>query len=434
MSNNLNSTSQFRPRLDALYRMGVIACGIGVLLIAGSFLGGASRAGDFWAKFYQSYLVAFIFWLGVTAGPVALLLLHNTVGGGWGFVLKRQLTAATGNLPLMAFFAIFLIPGFQFLYPWAKPEMIEHSAGLQLQQKWMVVPFVVGRLVFYFACFMFLSSRVNKWTWSMTADNAEANTRKLNGIGPPGIILYVICITFLAIDLMMTITPLWNSSIIGLLFVVGQGLSTFSLMCVLTAYLGAHKPPMVNVPRRYIRDIGNFMLAFTLLWSYMSYSQFVITFSGNQAEEATWYQPRQMGGWQIVGMLLVVAHFALPFLTLLSSAVKTNISSLAKLGLIIIFMRFVDLYYWVVPGLFQPFEQSVNFARLPLDFAMPLAMGGLWLAMWSVQMRDKPIVPEHDPRLYGAWPLDEHHHEPEPIGYEGVPEDALSEAEVAHHV
>ena len=432
MSNNLNSTSQFRPQLDALYRIGVISCVVGLLLFAGSFLGGAARNPDFWAKFYQSYLVAFMFWLGVTAGPVALLLLHNTVGGGWGFVLKRQLTAATGNLPLMALLTVPLVFGFHYLYPWAKPEMIEHNEVLQLQQKWMAVPMVIARLVFYFASFMLLARNVNKWTWGMNADNAESNTRKLNGIGPPGIILYVICVTFLAVDLMMTITPGWNTSIIGLLFVVGQGLSTFSLMCVLTAYLGAHKPPLVNVPRRYIRDIGNFMLAFTLLWSYMSYGQLVITFSGNQAEEAGWYQPRQMGGWQIVGILMVVAHFALPFLTLLSSAVKTNISSLAKLGLIIIFMRFVDLHYWVVPGSAQPFEQQVNFARLPLDFSMPLAIGGLWLAMWSVQMRDKPIVPELDPRLYGAWPLDEFHdHVPE--GYEEVPEDALSEAEMAHH-
>jgi len=127
---------------------------------------------------------------------------------------------------------------------------------------------------------------------------------------------------------------------------------------------------------------------------------------------------------------MVAAHFALPFLALLSSAVKTNIVNLAKLAMIIIFMRFVDLYWWVVPGYDPPFESHVNFARLPMDVSMPLAIGGLWILLWARNMQDKPLVPELDPRLHGAWPPGVIH-EPEPIGYEDVEEDALSEAEEA---
>ena len=172
----------------------------------------------------------------------------------------------------------------------------------------------------------------------MTPDNAARNVEKLNQMGPVSIVIYVIIVTMWSIDLVMTITPGWVTSIIGFLYVVGQGLSSWALFAVLTAYVAGGKPPLSQVPTRYIRDIGNFTLAFTLLWSYMSYSQFLITFSGNQAEEALFYEWRQKGGWQIVGLLLLGAHFILPFLALLSSSVKTHISSLAKLGLIIIFM------------------------------------------------------------------------------------------------
>jgi hypothetical protein len=158
----------------------------------------------------------------------------------------------------------------------------------------------------------------------------------------------------------------------------------------------------------------------------------LIVFSANTLEGAIFYEVRQQGGWQLIGILLLAAHFALPFLALLSSSVKTHISSLAKLGLIIIFMRFVDLYYWVMPGKAAPFEEHVNFARLPLDISMPLAMGGLWLAMWSTQMRDKPLVPEADTRLGEGWPPGAHH-EHEPIGYEDAEEDAYGEAGVPQH-
>lgn len=426
---NLNSTTPLRPQLDSVFRLGVGLAVAGVALAAAGFFGGMVKAGDSTTAFFQSYVIGFVFWFGVTAGPVALLLLHNTVGGGWGFVLKRQLTAAMGNLPLMALLSVPLVLGVAHVYPWAQPETIKHHPVLIHQQNWlgwMQVPFVIGRLAIYFALLMLMARGMNKLAWSMNAANAEDNTRKLNLMGPPCLVLYVITITFFAVDFVMTITPGFTTSIIGLLTVVGQGLSTFSLLSLLSAHVAAHRPPLSMVPRRYIRDVGNFMLAFTLLWSYMSFGQLVITFSGNQHEEALFYEQRQRGGWQIIGICLVVAHFALPFLSLLSSTVKTSITNLGKLALIILFMRFVDLYYWVVPST----EQGVNFARLPMDVSMPLAMGGLWLAAWSVNMRDKPLLCEADPRLHGAWPLG-HHHEHEPIGYEDVDEDALSEAEVA---
>lgn len=441
MSTNLNSTSPYRPQLDALFKMGLVAFAVGVV-VAGATLFGSLNAplntsnlnlgqpdytASAWARATQAYLFAWLFWVGVTWGPVGVLLLHNTVGGGWGFVLKRQLTAATANLPLMAILFLPIALGIKYIYPWAQPEVISTNQIVAFQQKWwMAPPLVFIRMAVYFGILMLLARRVNNLTWNMTAENAERNVDKLNKTGPPGLILYVIIVTFWAIDVVMTITPAWASSIIGLLFVVGQGLSTWALMAALTSYIAGGKPPLVNVPRRYIRDIGNFTLAFTLLWSYMSFSQFLITFSGNQAEEAVYYQWRQKGGWQVVGLLLLAAHFILPFLALLSSDVKTHISSLGKLGLIIIFMRFVDLYYWTAP------TWNATLRISPLDIALPLAIGGLWIAGWALNMRDKPIVPEHDSRLYGAWPLDSpSHHELSPEGYEEVPEDLLSEAEVA---
>lgn len=446
MSNNLNSTSQYGPQLNKLQTMGIVAAIAGIVIAAGTLLGSMNAPANLnylnegvpqftqegMARFYQAYLMAWLFWTGVTWGPVALLLLHNTVGGGWGFVLKRQFTAATQNLPLMALLFIPIAIGARYIYPWATPDAPEYANHhvVQHQQEfmggWMQYAFVIVRQVIYFGILMFLATRINKLTWGMTKDNAERNVEKLNQMSPVSIVIYVIIVTLWAIDLIMTITPGWVTSIIGLLYVVGQGLSSWALFAVLTAYVAGGKPPLSQVPQRHIRDIGNFTLAFTLLWSYMSYSQFLITFSGNQAEEALFYEWRQKGGWQIVGLLLLGAHFILPFLTLLSSSVKTNISSLAKLGLIIIFMRFVDLYYWTAP------TWNASLRLSPLDIALPLAIGGIWIALWAHNMKDKPLIPELDSRLYGAWPLDQYH-SAVAEGYEEDPESALSEEEVASH-
>jgi hypothetical protein len=433
---NPNSTAPFSPQLDKLRTMSIGAVVIGAVLAAFGALGGAVKSGNVASEFWQAYLMAYLFWVGVTVAPVALLLLHNTVGGGWGFLLRAQLTAASKLVPLAALFSLIWAIGVGKLYPWAQSEEIAAHAVVAKQQWWMQPNYVFARMAIYFTIWYFFSHRVNALTWNMTPVNASKNVEKLNKIGPWGLIAHVTVVTFWAVDVIMTLTPGMLSTIIGPLYLVGQGLSTWTLMAILTAYVANGKAPLSKVPSKYIRDIGNFTLGFTMLWAYMSYSQFVITFSGNQAEEALWYEQRQRGGWQMVGILLVGAHFVLPFLSLLSSNVKTKIGNLAKLGIIIIFMRFVDLFYWVQPK----FNKTVGDAMggLVFDIAVPLIMGGLWIYAWATLVRNQPLVPEHDSRLNGEWPLnaghDERHKSPHSqSGYESA-SGGQSELGVTAHV
>ena len=164
MSNNLNSTSQYGPQLNKLKTMGIVAAIGGIIVAAGSLLGSLNASPNLeylnhgvpkftqegMARFYQAYLFAWLFWTGVTWGPVALLLLHNTVGGGWGFVLKRQLTAATQNLPLMALLFIPIAIGAHYIYPWAMPNAPEyaHNHVVQFQQGFMNAILPMGWMQF----------------------------------------------------------------------------------------------------------------------------------------------------------------------------------------------------------------------------------------------------------------------------------------------
>ena len=180
-----------------------------------------------------------------------------------------------------------------------------------------------------------------------------------------GLVIYLLTVTFAAIDWLMSIEPHWFSALFGAIILVGQALSTLCMMILMVRHLAGGTTILNKIERRYFRDVGNLMLAFTLLWAYTNYSQFMIQYSGNIAEEATWQIHRTQYGWQFFGLGNIILHFALPFLFLLMSITKVNIRNLAKLAAFLICARFIDLFFYVVPT-FRPFATR-RFARRHLS-------------------------------------------------------------------
>lgn len=384
------TTDVFGPRLDALQRNAVIICVLGLVLSAvGAFM-------DL-QGFFHSYLYAYMFWLGVTVGSLALLMIHHVVGGGWSFLIRRHLEAGSRLLPWLLLLFVPVVTGLLYfgLYEWARPEAA-NDPTLRLKSAYLNVPFFIARTVLYFAIWIAFAAVLNRWGAIQNERNDPDVFSRLNVLGGAGLVVYALTMTFASVDWVMSLTPHWYSSIFGMLVVVSQGLSTLALMLVLTWYLAGDQPLLRRVPSGYFRDLGNLMLAFVMLWGYMSLSQYLITYSGNTAEEITWYVRRGTGGWEYVSLLLIPLHFFLPFIVLIvGSGIKRNPSRLARIAGFILFMRFVDLFWWVTPT----FRKTIGLSLA--DLGTPLLIGGIWLGLWAGQMRDQPLVPVHDPRLEG---------------------------------
>ena len=211
----------------------------------------------------------------------------------------------------------------------------------------------------------------------------------------------------------MSIEPHWYSALWGAIFLVGEGLATLSIMVVIIYNMMKGTTLFQSIETRYFRDIGNLMLAFTIFWAYTNYGQYVIQYSANLAEEATWQLHRTQFGWQYFGFTNIILHFALPFLFALMSITKVNMSNLRKLALFLIFARFVDLFFYVVPtfrlhptdGL--PFPGATYPFAFLADIGLPILLGSLWLWAWATQMKkvNAPVVPVYDERVEGAWPI-----------------------------
>ena len=381
MSTSFNPPDMARFRQRALV-VGILAL---IVFVVGAFFDPA--------QFFHSYLLGFTFWFGISVGSLALLMLQHLTGGGWGLVIRRILEAATRTLPLMAVLFIPIVFGARRLYPWTNPQRIAESPVLKGKTPYLNLSFFSLRAVVYFAIWLALAFFLNKWSLEQdrTADpRATKNMRLLSG---PGMVLFVFTVTFAAIDWYMSLEPEWSSTIYGFIFVAAWSLSALAFVIAVMAALSKHEPMNHVVAPLHFQDLGKLLLAFVMLWAYFAFSQFLIIWSGNLPEEIGWYLVRTHGAWGAIILSVVILHFAFPFLFLLSRRLKRDPSKLVIVAGLVLVMRLIDLL-WMLGPAFTKEHFHVSW----MDVLAPVAIGGLWLAMFALQLSKRSLIPINDPQ------------------------------------
>jgi len=344
--------------------------------------------------FFRAYLSAYIFWIGIPVGALALLMLHHLVGGRWGFMIQRVLEAAIQTLPLMALLFIPLLFGLADLYPWAQTEVVAADPLLQQKAAYLNIPFFIARAVAYFAVWIVLGRLLVTWSLQQDRSADDTLTLRLQRLSGPGLVLYGLTVSFAVIDWIMSLEPKWYSTIFGMIFMVSFGLAAMALAILATRFLETEKPlAQVVSPDRW-HDLGNLLLALVMFWAYLNFSQFLLIWSENLAEEIPWYLHRIGGGWEWVAVALILFQFALPFILLLSRNTKRDSRTLAAVAAAILFMHWLDILWMVVPS-FYPARFHFHW----LDIAAPVAIGGLWLAAFIGYLKARSLLPLHDPRF-----------------------------------
>ncbi|MDZ7289036.1 MAG: hypothetical protein ONB44_01505 [candidate division KSB1 bacterium] len=386
----MNQTDSLKSHFNRIRQRAII---VGVVALVLMGLSAALST----EQFFRSYLFAYLFWFGITIGCLAVLMLHHLVSGGWGFVIQRLLEAGTRTLPLMVLLFVPFFFGLRELYLWARPEVVAGDEILQQKSLYLNVPFFGMRTIGYFAIWSVFAYLLNKWSSEQDRTANPALTNRLRNLSGPGLVFFVLTMTFAAFDWVMSLEPHWFSTIFGVVFVIGQGLVTLAFAIIAVRLLSRHEPIAGVITTKHFHDLGNLTLAFVMLWAYVAFSQFLIIWSANLPEEITWYVHRLHGGWGVMAIALVVFHFAVPFLLLLSRKTKQRVELLARLAAAMIIMRLVDLF-WIVAPNFHPEKFSIHW----MDVLAPLAIGGLWLAVFVWQLQRRALLPLHDPRLKEA--------------------------------
>ena len=351
----------------------------------------------------RSWLLGFIFWGGISIGSLGVLILQYLTGGAWGLVIRRTLEAATRTFPIVFLMFVPIAIGVTQLYEWTHLPADDYTV---IHRGWFMTPLAWWiRSAIYFAIFYVIARLLNNWSALQDkTDNPEDAAKFLGyatAFSGPMLVVYALIVTFAVVDWVMTLDPHWFSTMFGLLFVAGWALSCFCFSVAVLSYLSERAPMNRVLGKRHFHDLGKLMLALVMVWAYFNFSQFLIIWSGNIPEETGWYITRMKGAWGYIGVALVFFHFAFPYLLLLKRDIKRKAKWLATLAIFILIMRLVDMFYLIAPspridahGLGQG-----AFIVSWMDFAAPIAVGGIWLWYFFGRLMSRPLVPVMDPFL-----------------------------------
>lgn len=393
-------------QLRDLQKKAMFASLVGVTLLvifAVIGLGGDAQAKtDFW----RAYLHGFMMCFGLTLGSLALLMLQHVTGGKWGLVLRRLLEAGTRNLWLVALMFLPLIAGLAYLYPWAQSadaikQMSVHAQhaiherhAYLNQNAWLV------RAAIYFIGWGILAYFFNKWSPRLDVPAAniveyERQRIAFMRLAGGGLLFYAITVSLAAIDWVMSLDAVFYSTIWGMLYMAGQALLTMSFMLIVLVTLAKYEPLKTILRKTELHDNGKLLLAFVMLYTYLSFSQFIIIWSGNIVEEAPWYLSRVGGGWKPVIVLLAIFHFAVPFLLLLNRNLKKHPVRLRNVAILLVLARIAE-QFWIIAPHFKAYDPLAGgrFHLTGYD-TIPFAMVAVWCFFYFRELDKKPLIPAH---------------------------------------
>jgi len=323
-------------------------------------------------QFFHSYLYAYLVVVGIALGCLGLLLLHSLVGGQWGKASRPVLQAGADTLPWLGLLFIPVLLGLRHIYPWmdaARMSSDAFSAGHK--RIYFQIPFFTLRAILYFV------------VWSWTA----YRQRRTNSKSGFELLIYVFTVSFASFDWIMSLEPSWSSSIYGAMVMIGDVLGALAFVILALDHQDRQLAGTTRIPDDTIHDLGNLLLAFVMLWTYMALSQFLIIWSANLPEEIGWYLARQKGGWQCVAIVLILFQFALPFALLLSRSRKRKLQNLATVAGGILVMRAIDVFWLTTPD-FSPGRFTIHF----LDGFLLLILGAVWMILFSHSLEREAVV------------------------------------------
>jgi hypothetical protein len=327
----------------------------------------------------HSYLIGWLFFLGLSLGSMGVLMMQHLTGGRWSAPVLPYFAAALAPLPLLALLFILLALGAGHLFPWAAP----HPPVSALDKSWYLS-----------RGFFELRAAVVLVAWLILAFLLRRG-HHFAALSALGLILYLLTMTLAAVDWIGSLQPRWSSTALGLIVITGQGLAAFAFAtgCATVTEVRAARtrafglPPLLTAERS--GDLGNLLLSFVMTWAYLAFVQFLISWAEDLPRENVWYLPRMSGSGGVLGLALILLQFAVPFALLLFRALKRDPRVLAAIAGLLLLAGWLNIVWLISPSL-VPSDPAPRWT----DIAATIGIGGLWayLVLRDLALRPAAIA------------------------------------------
>jgi hypothetical protein len=352
--------------------------------------------------FFRGYLLGYMFCLGLSLGSMALVMVGHLSGGNWWMIGRRPMEAAIKTLPLLLIGFLPIALGMKKLYIWSHADLVAQDKVMQIKAWYLNPTGFVVRAVIYLLIWNIFAWLLTSGSAKQDVDASPAIWQRLKAISGPGILIYGLTITLASVDWVMSLDPHWYSTIFGMIFMISHLLSSMSFVVLIVVALSDWAPMSEVLKKDRLHDMGKWMLAFTMVWAYFNFSQWLIIWMANLPEEISWFLDRLKGGWQTVAVSLVLFQFALPFALLLSRDLKRSARKLVPVAVLVLFMRLVDLYWLIAPNPF-PGTQQHHISLNPNFVFVPLGIIGVWLTFFFWNLAQRPLLVVNEPMLPRLW-------------------------------
>jgi len=364
-----------------------LAGGVVVLLLSSVF-------GIFDAtRFLQSYLLSYLFWLELTLGSLAMLMVGVLTKGGYFAVTRRILEASTQTIYVMAILFIPILLGVKKLYPWADATKLDLS----------LFP---HKSIYFEPVFFSLRAVICVASWIFTAyfllsalnGRKGASNKSALSLSAFFLLLFALSDTVAAVDWQMSLDPLWRSTIYAMVFMVGQAFGAWAFTLMIVKIMAHVYQPPVVIASKVELDLGNILLTLVVLWAYLSFMQYLIVWSGNLPDETTWFGKRMHHGWEWLLFVLFLFQFAAPFFALLLRDVKNNFVGMIAITGSVLIIRILDRFWMIMPS-FNPNAVSPSLS----DATLLIGIGGIWLGAFFWILNKRPTFAT----CHSDWPTAE---------------------------
>jgi len=389
MSSN-GMTYQKKDLPASLSKIGLILLIIGLILGIAAFFVDHSRA-------VFNYLISFTFMISIGVGALFLIALEYIVGADWSVPIRRVVEFFAAVIPLLAILVIPLLFNIGELFHWSHSEAVAEDTILQGKAPYLNVTFFIIRvfvLIGLWSLFYYFFVRNSKKQDTTKDQKFTKINIRLSAVFIP---LFAITISVAAIDWLMSIEPHWFSTIFGVYFFAGTviaALAAVTLATVLLKEKGYLHPAMTN---DHLFSLGALLFAFVNFWGYIAFSQYMLIWYADLPEETFWFLQKWQGSWAIFSMGLIIIHFLVPYITLVSQPSKMDPKKLKFISIWLLFAHFYDLFWLVMP---ETEQLAAGYSFSWIDITFPIAIVGLIILVFNLKAKKENLVPIGDPKLH----------------------------------
>ena len=395
---HVSHTSELRPEkydfsaAKKYSTIGLVCCAAGsIVSLAGYF--------SHPEQFAFSWLFAFAVAFTISVGALFWTILHTATDSEWGVLVRRQMENIAGMFWVIPFAFIPLLVCAPYLWKWwtippGVDALLDAKSGGYLNQ-----PFFIFRAAFYFLGLGWVAWQLRKSSVAQDEDGAARHTIWMRKVAIAGLPIFAVSLTFGAVDWLMGLDHHWFSTMWGVYIFAGAAGSSMALLILLVTFL-RNSGFLKAVTEEHYHIMGKFLLAFTVFWAYIGYSQYMLIWYANIPEETIYFKIRNTESWHILSSALVIGRFFLPFPVLLFQSTKKNIKLICGVSVWVILMQLLDIYIVVLPML--------HMAGLHLsiyDVSSLMAIGGACMWLYFRNLVSSHTFPIRDPRLAGSMNL-----------------------------